>query len=299
MEELELLTENVEVHQTLGDNPNTDDNLSAYDLKVKFDEPARILKQFLNSKIIPFINTLHKQTTQSIDPTLTLEGFAADAKKTGDALAERAFAKRTVNGYPLTGDINLNAADIEAAPAGFGLGAAKLISMAEIDSIASTGWYYSDESATLGGYTSNRWWMQVLAYGSGTTFATQRIITFSSGLGHELVRHKINGTWGEWEWVNPPVAVGVEYRTTDRLFGAPVYKKAISLGGTSTTALSVEHGITGIDYPISCTLLNADGAYTNNVTAIEFTKTNVNVTLLSGGTGGKVVYAILEYTVSR
>ena len=36
--------------------------------------------------------------------------------------------------------------------------------------------------------------------------------------------------WGEWEWINPPMAVGVEYRTTERYLGKPVYVKAVSVG---------------------------------------------------------------------
>lgn len=28
-----------------------------------------------------------------------------------------------------------------------------------------------------------------------------------------------------WEWVNPPMVVGVEYRTTERYLSKPVYKK--------------------------------------------------------------------------
>lgn len=137
-----------------------------------------------------------------------------------------------------------SAADVGAAPAGYGLGEAELISMAYIDSITYPGWYYSNESATLGGYTSNRWWMQVLAYGSGTTFATQRIITFNNGVGYELIRHKINGTWGEWEWENPPMDVDTEYRTTERYHGKPVYAKCISVGVLPSNAeTTTSHGI--------------------------------------------------------
>lgn len=36
--------------------------------------------------------------------------------------------------------------------------------------------------------------------------------------------------WGEWEWVNPPMALGVEYRTTERFLGKPVYVKVIQAG---------------------------------------------------------------------
>ena len=49
---LEKLTENVEIHQTMGDTPNTD-GMTATDLKVKFDLAAKIIKQFINDKIIP------------------------------------------------------------------------------------------------------------------------------------------------------------------------------------------------------------------------------------------------------
>lgn len=36
--------------------------------------------------------------------------------------------------------------------------------------------------------------------------------------------------WGEWEWKNPPMRVGVEYRTTERRVGKPVYTKLIEIG---------------------------------------------------------------------
>ena len=48
--------------------------------------------------------------------------------------------------------------------------------------------------------------------------------------GCTLERYKLNGTWGEWEWVNPPMAVGVEYRTTERMNGKPVYVKCVDIG---------------------------------------------------------------------
>lgn len=38
------------------------------------------------------------------------------------------------------------------------------------------------------------------------------------------------GNWGEWEWVNPPYDFDVEYRTTERYLGRPVYTKMIYIG---------------------------------------------------------------------
>jgi hypothetical protein len=43
-------------------------------------------------------------------------------------------------------------------------------------------------------------------------------------------RDKIWGSWGEWEWENPYMGVGAEYRTTEKWQGKPVYTKLINLG---------------------------------------------------------------------
>ena len=39
---------------------------------------------------------------------------------------------------------------------------------------------------------------------------------------------KRNGTWQPFEWDNPPMEVGVEYRTTERWMGKPVYTKLLT-----------------------------------------------------------------------
>jgi hypothetical protein len=53
----------------------------------------------------------------------------------------------------------------------------------------------------------------------------------------QKIRH-LKGTvgWSEWEWVNPPMEVGVEYRTTERWNGKAVYVKTKNLGDISNTA---------------------------------------------------------------
>ena len=38
------------------------------------------------------------------------------------------------------------------------------------------------------------------------------------------------GTWYPVEWVNPPMMVGVEYRTTERYMGKPVYAALVNVG---------------------------------------------------------------------
>lgn len=54
--------------------------------------------------------------------------------------------------------------------------------------------------------------------------------TYSTGGSCIIVRSMYGGTWGPWEWVNPPMEVGVEYRTTERYQGKPVYTVRVDVG---------------------------------------------------------------------
>lgn len=73
-----------------------------------------------------------------------------------------------------------------------------------------------------------------------------------------------NGT--PWEWPNPPMLLGVEYRTTERYLGKPVYVMAVDFGslpnstiktvtfGDSTIMMIGAHGIMRGGYVIpGCT----------------------------------------------
>ena len=63
-----------------------------------------------------------------------------------------------------------------------------------------------------------------------------------------------NVVGGEKEWVNPPMALGAEYRTTERHNGKVVYTKIINCGKfpAAGTSAVVNHGITGATQFISC-----------------------------------------------
>ena len=119
------------------------------------------------------------------------------------------------------------------APAGFGLGeiTSKIVSTPDV---ATANGFYGVENDN---------------YRGDGTFSDWRI-----GYCHLLVQRKnpvINQiaicddviwtryskdsgtTWKPWEWVNPPMQVGVEYRTTERFNGKPVYIRALT--GTTTS----------------------------------------------------------------
>lgn len=55
-----------------------------------------------------------------------------------------------------------------------------------------------------------------------------------------LVRRYDGTKWYPWEWVNPPMLFGTEYRTTERYMGKPVYVKMVNLGeGTNGKTVNV------------------------------------------------------------
>lgn len=67
-----------------------------------------------------------------------------------------------------------------------------------------------------------------------------------------IIRVKYNSAWKPWEYVNPPMMIGEEYRTTERYLGKPVYVKVVDFGpGANNTEKIVEHGASNaivIDY---------------------------------------------------
>ena len=71
--------------------------------------------------------------------------------------------------------------------------------------------------------------------------------------GTAITRCKSAGAWGAWEWVNPPMLLGVEYRTTERYLGKPVYKKLLSFTGAMTEGYSdMDHNIANIAAIVGC-----------------------------------------------
>ena len=141
-----------------------------------------------------------------------------------------------------------------AAPAGYGLGevrASDFTTIAQVDAFKVSGvrGVYLTDGNHIGGSV----------YGKLVCEATDRTCTqkFSyyyanyNGL-VELRRvctHNLD--WQEWEWVNPPMWLGEEYRTTERYNGNPVYVKLVNFGALpNATQSTVSHGISDLEYCI-------------------------------------------------
>ena len=92
---------------------------------------------------------------------------------------------------------------------------------------------------------------------------------FDSQSGSELRRSTLDGgvTWEPWEWENPPVADGTEYRTTKRHNGKPVYAKQITVENAPDNAVQeIPHGLDGI-IPVAWKAIATDG---ENALALPF-----------------------------
>lgn len=145
--------------------------------------------------------------------------------------------------------------NINAAPGGFGLGgAAKMLTEVDnVDSIRESGWYTWDwdPSKQPAGLPEEAKYHTGNMRVDGTTggnYTAQTIYLAKNGssvnVGDECVIQRLRTT-APWEWVNPPMILGTEYRTIERYLGKPVYTKLLDCGQIADNK-QVEHGIVNI-----------------------------------------------------
>ena len=124
--------------------------------------------------------------------------------------------------------------NIGAAPAGYGLGESngQALSNVSLNSLINNGWYFLYRNNTDGPDNVNIS-DAILFVSSARSDLTkvQRLILGTQGMqGYELRRVYNNVSWQPWEWVNPPMTLGVEFRTTERYLWKPVYCRLIDFG---------------------------------------------------------------------
>lgn len=143
------------------------------------------------------------------------------------------------------------------APAGYGLGtkSKRLTSNDDLNNIYQGGFYYWYGDNVPANIPTRVNYAGMFVIARSSTEFVQIVYGMASSLNYrnaELIRTAYNGVWYEWEWVNPPMVVGTEYRTTERYLGKPVYVKVVDFGaGANNTEKGVEHGASNaivIDY---------------------------------------------------
>lgn len=238
------------------------------------------------------------------------EEIDAAVKKVSEGLAGGvvSFNGRTGVVLPQSGDYNTTqipvsgepeaetvaAALSNKAPAGFGLGgqSKELTSGDDLNTIWENGWYRWGSSSP-----QNAPKMTSDVGGSGYIFArvtnydAQNVLQEYWSLNQEAQNQARricrNGTWGPLEWINPSMQIGVEYRTTERHNGKPVYKKAVNTGALSAgTSKSVAHGVENIGLRLSALYgINNDGdnlVGNPGITGILVGGSNITITTAAG-----------------
>lgn len=142
-------------------------------------------------------------------------------------------------------------ASLPYAPSGYGLGHAwckDIYSWEELDT-AVNGWYYLDTDTAGTGAASGIKKGLVRVSSEAGAFGVQEL--YPSWSGEKLERRLNEYEWDEWEWVNPPMQLGVEYRTTERWIGKPVYVKAVDCGTLpNNDSKTVSAGVSGYFRPV-------------------------------------------------
>lgn len=131
--------------------------------------------------------------------------------------------------YDTTNPHQVTAKQIGAAPAGYGLGETSGRYCDDCNTATEIGFY------RLSGASCKNVPLVAPYLNYGVMLVERRVEFIQQTVSRSNVVIKRysgdNGsTWSEWEWVNPPMYPGVEYRTTERFNGEPVYAQLFELG---------------------------------------------------------------------
>lgn len=300
---LEIMKENVQIIQSLSDYPNQEEGLTAGEMKAKFDEAAVRLQAYLNGEVVPAVN--EKVNGVQLDEAVADAVSCALATET-EKLA--AAAAELIPKDSILSDTSENPVQnkvLHAALAGkISAETARPLNNS-LEGLHTNGWYQCS-GETVGVPTGHN------AVQYGTVFVINRwgqhtvqlyITQPDDVLGSPLMLVRgysvKNAGWNPWEWINPPMVLGVEYRTTERHNGAVVYTKLINCGTLSNgatvpldTSISVIRFAARATNKIAYPFQNPDSAYFRKV-IIEAGK----ITMLCGSSaaGADTVHCQIWY----
>ena len=175
------------------------------------------------------------------------------------------------------------------APGGYGLGTPAQLKASANDCKLS-GWYMTAFNVPNapdgdGGY----WLIRVDGRDDTVLYQTAYANRQNSGVPNSVIcrRYYVNSEWSPWEYITPPMQLGVEYRTTERDNSKPVYKKAVNTGALSAgTSKSVAHGVQNIGLRLSALYglnNNGDNLVSNpGITGILVDGSNITITTAAG-----------------
>ena len=187
------------------------------------------------------------------------------------------------------------------APSGYGLGGHAVSSKA--DEALGNGFYYV-WLQNVNGYSG---YVNLITANNGDDIITQT----AYGAWNEVMHRVWYGNrWSEWDIENPPMQVGVEYRTTERWQGKAVYTKLVDLGLSASGSMNIYHNELGATnmVRISTVMVNSAGngevlpvfynnSFTGNYSAfVSACDTSHIMITVNEGMVGRRIYATYWYT---
>lgn len=198
---------------------------------------------------------------------------------------------------------------VGAAPDGFGLGATLggTIPGGDANNAINNGWYsvagteLNLPTAEDGVQSAQHALLFVQSRRADLVKVQTIILGTASYQGYVLRRVYSNATaaWSPYEWVNPPVQLGVEYRTTERYNENPVYARLVNVGpfpspGTHKE-VSIETGHSSVEL-VSCSF--KVGQWEVPTTMFGGTRDDTGIVEAYGRTSGSKLIVYL-YTKQR
>lgn len=117
-----------------------------------------------------------------------------------------------------------------SAPGGFGLGELTGRTANSFADITGYGFYRVPSESGFAPDTSSNW--GAVYIGASLSYGT---LLYARNNALMAVRAVSGGEVGPIEWINPPMELGVEYRTTERHLGKPVYTQIVQFDNLSTS----------------------------------------------------------------
>lgn len=163
------------------------------------------------------------------------------------------------------------------APAGYGLG--ETLPTADANEYSGTGFFNSVINSPT---APQRWTILQIHLVLGNVVRKDQLAFRSGSTFTEIAVRKYTNEDGftPWDYLNPPMKLGVEYRTTERYNGKPVYCKLVNFGKLpNNTYKDVAHGISKLQYVISVSgESNGDNLIGNMyITYVNIGSTNIRI----------------------
>jgi hypothetical protein len=194
---------------------------------------------------------------------------------------------RPASDFALAHDVeNITIESLGAAPAGFGLGAS-CQNVSDWNNATESGFIQGSINAP----TEASWYGYVIRHGVGYVIQVAFTLAYGSRF-WQATRVMYNGTWQPWEWVNPPLDLNVEYLTTERYKGLPVYIKAceLDLAPSGSKHVGFASGITNV--------VSIDGSIYNRTEGLVY-HLSLHKDSMCMNSYGNLVFNVTENSLAR